>query len=296
LLLIESGLRILSIDQRADHDQFLVEVAPVWRARRAAVQVFYRALTETDVRSLDALTRERGFADAVLLEAFGGADSLTARAERVQIVHAAELVERLQGAALIAWQDDKPEPSLDRFSLVRRFGRLLPALDTVGLRWLVPLSLNKVPQELAHLGQPADRLFEQAVFRVFSSVFRFGGHRLGSRRTGHAMPDAILRGPSLEHDRRFSALLDCKAAGEGYLMSKADERALVDYVHDFRVEAESDGDPLRYIVVVSSSFAGDRARYPYLQRAATLQKKTGARLAYLRASDLLVLAMMMEQG
>ena len=54
------------------------------------------------------------------------------------------------------------------------------------------------------------------------------------------MPDAILRGPSLEHDRRFSALLDCKAAGEGYLMSKADERALVDYVHDFRVEAVPD--------------------------------------------------------
>jgi len=295
LLLAESGLRILGGDRRADHDQFLVEAAPMWRIRRGCVRIFYRPLAQADVNELDQLSRDKGFADALLFEAGReNPDGPVLKSDRVQIVRAGELVERLEGAALIAWQDGGPSPDLDQYGLLRDLGRLLPSLDPVGLRWLVPLSLNKLPQEIAHLGQPADRLFEKVVFRVFTSVFRFGGKRLGARATGTPAPDAILTAPA--DGPRFSALTDCKAARDGYVMDINAERALRDYVRDYREQAEAGGDPLRYIIVVSSSFPASARRHPYSARANRLRGQTETDLVYLRAADLLVLAVAIEQG
>lgn len=293
LLLAETGLRVLSGDRRADYDQFLVEAAPMWRSRRGCVRVVYRSLTQDDVDELEQLVRDKGFADGLLFEVGSRAPERTDLAsERIQIVRAPELVERLEGAALIAWQDGRPAPDLDRYGLLRELGRLLPSLDPVGLRWLVPLSLNKLPRELAHLGQPADRLFEKVVFRVFTSVFRFGGQRLGARASGTPAPDAILLAP---RSYRFSALTDCKAARDGYVMDMSAERALRDYVRDYRATAEAAGDPLRYVVVVSSSFPAARHPHPFKMRAERLREETGAQLVYLRAADLLVLVVAVEQ-
>jgi hypothetical protein len=216
------------------------------------------------------------------------------RSDRVQIVGAAELIERLEAASLITWADDRPSPDLDQYSLLREFDGLLPSLDAVGLRWLVSLSLNKLPQELAHLGQPADRLFERIVFRIFTSVFRFGGRRLGARASGIPAPDSILRAP-IPAARLFSLLTDCKAARDGYVMDIGAERAFRDYVRDYRSEAEADGDPLRYVVVISSRFPTGRRPHPYVARARHLREQTGLGLVYLRAADLLVLAVAIEQ-
>jgi hypothetical protein len=293
LLLAETGLRVLSGDRRADYDQLIVESAPMWRSRRGCVRVVYRRLTQADVDDLDSLVRDKGFADALLLEAGGDSSAVgNLDSERVQLVRASELVERLEGAALIAWQDGRPAADIGQYGLLRELGRVLPLLDPVGLRWLVPLSLNKLPTELVHLGQPADRLFEKVVFRLFTSVFRFGGQRLGARATGIPAPDSILVSPSAEG--KFSALTDCKAARDGYVMDRDSERALRDYVADFRATAEAVGDPLRYVVIVSSSFPAAREPHPYEARAERL-RSSAVRLVYLRAADLLVLAVAVEQ-
>jgi hypothetical protein len=295
LLLAESGLRILGGDQRADYDQFLVEVSPMWRPRRGSVRVVYRPLTQEDIDDVEQLARDKGFADALLVEASGGAIAVNQlRSNRVHIIGAPELVERLEAAALIAWQDDRPTPDLDQYGLLREVDRLLPALDPVGLRWLVTLSLNKLPQELGHLGQPPDRLFERVVFRIFTSVFRFGGMRLGARASGTPAPDSILRRPT-GASVPFSALTDCKAARDGYVMDINAERALRDYVRDYREAAEANGDPLRYLVVVSSSFPAGRQPHPYRLRARRLREQTSTELVYLRAADLLVLAVAVER-
>jgi hypothetical protein len=295
LLLAESGLRILGGDQRADYDQFLLEVSPMWRPRRGCVRVVYRPLAQEDIDDIEQLARDKGFADALLFEASGGsAPSSKLRSNRVQIITASELVERLEAGALIAWQDNRPVPDLDQYGLLREVGRLLPALDPVGLRWLVTLSLNKLPRELGHLGQPPDRLFERVVFRIFTSVFRFSGTRLGARTSGTPAPDSILNAPN-GASAPFSALTDCKAARDGYVMDINAERALRDYARDYREPAEANGDPLRYLVVVSSSFPAGRQPHPFVARARRLFEQTGTKLAYLRAADLLVLAVAVER-
>jgi hypothetical protein len=295
LLLAESGLRILGGDQRADYDQFLVEVSPMWRARQGCVRVIYRPVTQADLDDVEQLAKDRGFADALLFEA-GGAGVATnhLRCTRVQVVTALELVERLEAAALITWRDDLPAPDLDQYALLREVDQLLPSLDPVGLRWLMTLSLNKLPQELAHLGQPPDRLFERVVFRMFTSVFRFGGTRLGARAAGTPAPDSILSAPA-GAPTPFSALTDCKAARDGYVMDMNAERALRDYVRDYREPAERDGGPLRYLVVTSSRFPGGRNPHPYAARARRLREQTNTSLVYLRAADLLVLAVAVER-
>lgn len=296
LLLVESGLRIESSDERADHDQFVVEVAPVWRARRALVQVFYRPVTDEDVDRLDSLARERGFADAMVIEAAVGAQVAPKPQNRVQLVATPELVRRFEESALVAWTDGRPAPSRVQFSLVRQFGEVLPSLDAIGLRWLVPLSLNKVPHDLVHRGQPADRLFEQIAFRVLTTIFRFGGHRLGSTQTGQAKPDAILKWCPRGTSEPFAALLDCKAGRDGFVMDRAGERALVDYANDFRGETLSEGLPLKYVVILSSSFPGERDPHPYVARAGRLRAKADVGLVYMCATDLLVLAVAVEHA
>jgi hypothetical protein len=243
---------------------------------------------------LGQLARDRGFADALLFEACEPSDAPISSSEHVQIVRASELIERLEAAALVRWESGKPLPDVDQYGLLRKLDDSLPALDSIGLRWLVPLSLNKLPHELEHLAQPADRLFERAVFRVFTSVFRFGGKRLGALETGMPLPDAVLRAPHAS-STRFAALTDSKAARDGYRMNRADERAIIDYARDLSAGPGTDADPLAFVVVVSSSFPGSRRPHPYAARARRVHDQTGARLVYVRAADLLVLSVALEQ-
>ena len=160
------------------------------------------------------------------------------------------------------------------------------AHDPIGLRWLTTLALNRIPPELFGTGQSADRLFERIAFRVMTTVFRFGGRRLGEASRGERVPDSILTEPACPSE--WSAFLDCKAAGGGYTMSAADERAQVEYVAERRDLAEADGHRLTHVLILSSHFAGDFAR-----RAEALAAQ-GVTLCYLRAADLVRLALEIE--
>jgi hypothetical protein len=71
-------------------------------------------------------------------------------------------------------------------------------------------------------------------------------------------------------------------------MTAADERAQVEYVAQRRDLAEADGHRLTHVLILSSHFAGD-----FAQRAEALAAQ-GVTLCYLRASDLVRLALEIE--
>jgi hypothetical protein len=109
------------------------------------------------------------------------------------------------------------------------------------------------------------------------------------------LPDAILRWH--EHGKGWAAVLDCKAAQYGYRMEIDDQRALTEYFAGLtRPEAEA-GFHLNYIVVISSDFDGAAADdHPFHSRAeAIADEAAGARLVYLRASDVVRLVLAVER-
>jgi hypothetical protein len=232
--------------------------------------------------------------DAVLIEAAGGGAAPTGT-DRVQVVPGSELVARFEESALVTWHDDRPQIDREYYSFLRESESFLPSLDALGLQWLPSLALNKKPPGLAHLSEVPERLFERIAFRVFTTVFRFGGSRKGERYAGKRAPDAVLRSPS-ESENQFSALMDCKAARDGYVMDADDERALTEYVETQKAELETSESSLKYVVIVSSSFPGSAGdRHPYHGRAAKFTEQ-GVKLVYLRAADLVRIAIAVEQA
>lgn len=294
-LIAESGARVLSVDLRGEHDDFVVETPGVWRSRQALVRVIYRAVKQLDIDDVEAVARDREFADATLVEAASAGAAVTNR-PRISVIRAHEFIERLEASAIVQWQGGSPVVDRDRYALVRSLEDLDRPIDALGLRWLTSLSLNKVPQELDRAGLTADALFERMAFRSLTMVFRFGGIRLGQRATGVRAPDALIASPA-HSPSKFAALLDCKSARDGYVMTVHDERALLEYIPEFReqAEAEADGAELRYVVVLSSSFPGEDARKdPYLARASALSR-ANVTLVYLTAAELVNAAITVEQ-
>jgi hypothetical protein len=162
-------------------------------------------------------------------------------------------------------------------------------LDPVGIRWLPTLALNELPPEIAGLGHAPQDLLERMTFRLLTLALRFGGERLGEAQRGHRLPDAVLR-----WDRGKAALLDCKAARDGYVMDADHELRFANYANALSEQLQAAGAALHYIVVVSSEFPGNVARHPHVARAASLRERAGVDLVYLRALDLARLALAVE--
>jgi hypothetical protein len=255
------------------------------------MRVAHRPLEPRDVLELADVVRSGPLADGVLVEASLGGSELPAD-DAVQVLRAEDLVARIQASPLIVWVDGFPRTAMSRLALALDLNQIAPALDPVGLRWLPTLSLNGLPAELD--GTP-NELFEDISFRILTSALRFGGRRLGARRRGQRVPDAVLRwreGPGA-----LAALLDCKAAQYGYRMAIDDERALSEYFRGLLDEEAEAEYALTYIIVISSDFEGDAGEgHPFHARAASISATTaGGRLVYLRASDLVQLVLAVER-
>src|SRR5665811_1029828 len=123
-----------------------------------------------------------------------------------------------------------------------------------------------------------------------TSVFRFGGKRYGESMPGKGLPDALLT--FAESSKNLvGALLDCKAAADGYRMDSDHLLRFQRYVSEMRPELEERGVDVRYVVVLSSEFQGTAgARHPFHNRASSLRKSHDVQLVYLRAVDLARLA------
>lgn len=289
MLIVERGMRITRVQPRNQQDDIYTMTQGLWQTRPGLVRIVHRPVEDADITALGELTRSEALGEAVLIEGAPG-DGSSLSDPAVQLVRADELVTRIRASALIEWQNGVPRPAQSRFDLAKDLGTLAPALDPVGLRWLPTLALNQVPPELEGSGT-ADDLLERISFRILTTALRFGGRRLGARKRGQRVPDSILRWNA------SAALLDCKAAQYGYRMDINDQRALTEYYRSLKgAEAEA-GFSLSHIIVISGEFAGALGeRHPYHQRAEGIREECGAKLVYLRASDIVRLVIEVESA
>jgi hypothetical protein len=284
LVFIEGGHGIERTQPRADHVDLHLVVSPLGRSQRARVRILARAVEPRDVDDLAEVRSAEALAEAMLV--CPHSIDVPDGGERVRVVAAEEIESLLRASALIGWEGDTPHAIADRYAELAATQRTASAHDPIGLRWLTTLALNRIPPELADTGQSADRLFERIAFRVLTTVFRFGGRRLGEAWRGERVPDSVLTQPGCPSE--WAAFLDCKAAGGGYTMTAADERAQIEYVTRRRDLAEADGHRLTHTLILSSQFGGD-----FRQRAQALTSH-GVTLCYLRATDLVRLALEVE--
>jgi hypothetical protein len=293
VLLAEQGLRVTRVQPRATTDDLYVAPVPLWRPRTSVLRVAHRQLEAHDVRDLAEVVRAHPLADGVLVEGAPGNATLPLD-DAVQVLRADEVVRRIRNSPLVEWADGQPQTAMMRLALALDLNEIAPALDPVGLRWLPTLSLNSLPPELDAHGTAND-LFEDITFRILTTSLRFGGRRLGARRRGERVPDAVLRWQ--ENGEGVAAVLDCKAAQYGYRMKIDDHRALTEYFGQLQGQEAAAGFRLRYILVVSSEFDGEPGdTHPFHGRATAIAAEAhGAKLVYLRASDLVQLVLAVER-
>jgi hypothetical protein len=290
LLLDDAGPRVVDFQNPAAYDELILEVDVLWQGRRVRLRIADRVITQEDVDRLTAAVRGAGDAQGVLIAPLGTEPGLECASE-IHLIDPAELILRFERSALIAWPDRRPAPSYERVAARRALSAEAALLDPVGLQWLPTLALNELPAELGEQDLAPQDLFERVAFRLFTSALRFGGERYGEAARGRRLPDAALRLPG----QRLAALLDCKASADGYMMESDHFLRFAGYVKALRADIERDGDELRFMIVLSSAFAGTAGeRHPYHHRAQSLREETGLQLVYLRAGDLAQTATVIE--
>jgi hypothetical protein len=289
----ETGSRIVEYNHPAAHDELVVEALPLWRARRVRVRIAARPVEQADIDRLAERIAEQGDADGVLVAPLGIVEGVTPHA-RVGLVAPDELISRLERSALIAWPDRRPTPAYDRVDTARRLEDDAALLDPVGIRWLPTLALNELPPELQSHDVPPQDLLERMTFRLVTATFRFGGERHGEAERGVRLPDSTLTWPAGAPER-IAALVDAKAAADGYTMTSDHMLRFLGYVENQLATLEEAGYELHYLIVVSSDFPGREGDgHPFHGRAEELRDKTGVALAYVRAVDLARLAAIVE--
>lgn len=293
VLLTESGAQVVEFNSPAAHDELVVETLPLWRPRRTRVRIATRQVEQRDVdRLVERITAE-GDAEGVLIAALGVSEEVSVPA-RVNLVDPAALIARLERSALIAWPGKSPMPAYDRVGEQRRLENEAALFDPVGIRWLPTLALNEIPTELFAREIPPQDLLERFAFRLLTATFRFGGERHGEAARGERVADSTITWPAASTNRH-AALVDCKAASDGYTMTSDHMLRFKGYVETARPLQEATGHDLRYLVVVSSDFPGQPGdQHPFHGRAAELREATGVQLAYVRAIDLARLAATVE--
>lgn len=293
VLLTETGSRVVEYNRPAAYDELVLEAMPLWRSRRVRVRIAARLVEQSDVDRLAERVAQAGDADGALIAPLGVADGITATA-RVAIVDPAALIARLERSALIAWPDRRPTPAYDRVDTLRRLASGAALLDPVGIRWLPTLALNELPVELFSQSASPQDLLERMTFRLLTATFRFGGERHGEAARGERLPDSCLTWPAGANEH-LAALVDCKAASEGYTMTSDHLLRFKGYVETTRPIIEGGGYELRYLIVISSEYPGRGGdQHPFHGRAKELSETTGVELVYVRAGDLARLAAMVE--
>jgi hypothetical protein len=293
VLLTETGSRVVEYYNPAAHDELVLETLPLWRPRRIRVRIAARPVEQGDVDRLAERVAEAGDADGILIAPLGVADGVTIPA-RVDLVGPEALIARLERSALIAWPERRPTPAYDRVGALRRLEGDAALLDPVGIRWLPILALNELPVELFSQNVPPQDLLERMAFRLLTATFRFGGERHGEAARGERLADSTITWPAGANEP-LAALIDCKAASDGYTMTSDHLLRFKGYVEAARPILEGTGHHLRYLVVVSSDFPGRPGdRHPFHGRADELREKAGVELAYGRAIDLARFAAVVE--
>lgn len=282
VLLNDTGAHLIEFQSTGAHDEFVLEMPLLWRARRVRVRVAAEPVDTSSLARLAEAIRVSGDAEGIMLAPCGAPEPLTIPAE-VQLLMPEEIIGRLERSASITWVDGTPRPASDRLELQRDLDRDAFLLDPVGLRWLPTLALHELPAEVA-ANVAAEDLFERVAFRLLTSSLRFEGERFGEAARGQRLPDAVLRCPGPDGP---GVLLDCKATSSGYTMASDHLLRFSEYATALRDQVEEEGFSLRYMLVISSLFPGTPgAGHPFHGRARALRRRAGLQLVYLRAEDL----------
>jgi hypothetical protein len=294
LLAREAGLSFVAHEPFPEYDDLVFGSEGFARPRRLLLRVMTREAAGADLEALEEQARATGLAEAILVLTSPGEAPAAGPQTVAHAIDADSLIGRLEDSALVGWESGKPDVLTAAFAAWEAVEKQAVTLDPVGIRWLTTLGANKRPAGLSDAPSTVDVLLEQVAFRLLTTVFRFGGWRLGAAERGEPLPDAVLLSPA-GAPTKHAALLDCKARRGGFTMTKADERALCEYVGTLREQAEARGHPLRYVVILSSSFPGsDDRRHPYFGRARAL-KGVDVQLAYITAAGLVRLALEVER-
>ena len=236
--------------------------------------------TPPDPSALDRLAQDanaQGCADYLLVSTQRLAESV--EHDREHLVDPVELMALCRRSALIEWHEGRPRARQGDYSALRQRADELRRLDAFGLAWLPALSRNRLPWALRASSVRADELFEQVVYRVATTVLRLEGVRLGSASRGQRVGDALL------WSRGRLALLDCKAAQDGYRLEVDDERRLLDYAKASYPDYTT-AQAVACVVLVSSAFPVFDANPKLFEKRRERFRAIGSDLACVKADDL----------
>ena len=292
-LLTESGAHVVGVQTSPMHDELVLLATVLWTRRTVRVRIAAAPVDQLALDRLEARVREAGDAQGVMIAAHGLAGPCHPD-HVVQLVEPDTLIARLQRSALIAWPGRKPELAFERLPGSRRLTQATATLDALGIRWLPTLAQDRLPPEIADVGEAPQHVLERVAFRLLTSVFRFGGTRTEAALRGPVQPDAVLHWPA-GNPVRDAALLVSVAAKPGFTMDADDEGQLETCVEAARRDEVAGGRELAFLIVLASGFPGPRGRrHPHQLRAQALAQRAGVMLVYLRAVDLVRLAVAVE--
>lgn len=294
VLLTEQGVEVATFSGPAAYDELVLKATPLWRERTIRVWIAADRVTQDDLDRLAERVRDASDSDGLMLAPLGVDDDLHVPPQ-VVLIHADDLIRRLERTPLIGWAGDVPFPAYDRLDALSHLGADAALLDPVGIRWLPILALNELPQELVTHGVTPQDLLERLAFRLLTSVFRFGGTRHGEAARGQRLADSVITWPE-RNPLRIAALLDCKAASHGYTMTSDHFLRFAGYIEEAKPVLEEEDRDLRYLIVLSSSFPGSDPNHPFHGRATELMEKVGTTLVYLQAIDIASLAVSVVAG
>ena len=290
-LIEESGAVVVDYQRRADHDDLHAEVGVLWGRSSVRVRVATHQVEARDVNRFSEALTSSGDAAGWLVAPHGTHGELLGT-RGLEIIGPEDLIERFERSSRVAWAGRNPVVAMDRLAHQRALFDDARRLDPVGMRWLPVVAHNEMPMELRDCqGAPQDWL-ERLTFRLLTHTFRFGGVRYGEAARGKRLPDALIRWRS--GGDTIAAMLDCKASADGYTMTADHYLRFKEYVRVCRAEVEAEGSELRYMVVLSSVFAGSGRSHPFHERSRALKAETGLSLVYMRAIDLAEAAVAVE--
>ena len=290
-LLLAEGATITEVRRSADFDDFVVSISTLWGRRRCLVRLIMRPIEQPDLDDVAHYIDSVGLDEALVLPLRAPEGSLV-MPRSVHLVPPGDLANRIVGSPFASWSSDGPSIAVDRLDLVLRLERG-EVHDRIGVQWLPSVALNELPPALVDDDVEPQDMLERKSFRLMTASFLFDGVRYGEAARGRRLPDSVLEWPG---GSACSALVDCKAAANGYVMEADHLLRFEEYWDALAPELEAANCPLRYLIVISSYFPGAAGdRHPFYGRAQDIRERTGLELAYLRASDLAWLAVTVEE-
>jgi hypothetical protein len=205
----------------------------------------------------------------------------------------AEMFDRLCQESGVIVRDEQSRYRIDRTALRELKDQTDARFSFInGLLWLRPLSRNRVPPALRWTGRPAHELFERYFFLTMTTTFRATGTSWGTKKRGKPIPDGVLNLPQVG----TPVLYDCKATHNGYEMTYRDLTGFADYLrHPPEGGWSSREEIVPHFLVISSQIQGGTRQASFQERQRALnQKVPGAKLIWMRASDLVRFGLAIE--